>query len=86
MSKFDLGSIQTQGACGMDALFETSPELIRPIARRRIASLQELAGFVRVSEDTLVHKSEQDLWSMRRDGEAFVIERLFDSGSGPVKG
>lgn len=86
MNKFDLGEIKTSGASGIDALFETSPELVRPTPQRRIASLRDLAGFVRVSADTLVHKSEQDLWSLTRDGDNFVIQRLFDKSNGPVKG
>lgn len=85
MRKFDLGEIKPSGASGIDALFESSPELVRPTSRRRIASLRELAGFVRVGADTLVHKSEKDLWSLRRDGDNFVIERLFDATE-PIKG
>lgn len=86
MAKFDLGQIQISGATGFDALFEQSPELVTPRSRRRVASLRDLTGFVRVSADTLVHKSQQDLWSLKRESDGqYFIERLFDEGT-PVKG
>lgn len=85
MSKFDLGQMQMQGSMGLDALFEERPELVTPTKRRKVASLRDLAGFVRVSADTLVHKSQQDLWALKKEGEQFYIERLFDE-SQPVKG
>jgi len=85
MSKFDLGQMQMSGSTGLDALFEQAPELIRPTPRRKVASLRDLSGFVRVSADTLVHKSQNDLWALKKEGEQFYIERLFDDGQ-PVKG
>jgi len=36
------------------------------------------------SED-LVHKATKDLWSVRQDGEQFVIERLFTEDGSPLK-
>jgi hypothetical protein len=87
MSKFDLGQIQVTGSCGIDAVFENNPAMIKPHkGRRRIASLQDLSGFVRVSADTLVHKSKQELWSLQNDGGKFFIQRLFDDNGTPVKG
>jgi len=87
MSKFDLGQLQMTGSCGIDAVFDNNPSIIRPHkGRRRIASLQDLRGFVRVSADTLVHKSQQELWSLRNEGGAFFIERLFDDNGTPVRG
>jgi hypothetical protein len=52
----------------------------------RVASLGDLTEFLRVANDTLVHKSTKDLWSFRRDGTDYVIERLFDSEGEPLKG
>lgn len=53
--------------------------------RIRVASLGDLTDFMKVADDTLVHRSTKDLWSMRKDGEDFVIERLFDSAGDPIK-
>lgn len=34
----------------------------------------------------LVHKSTQDLWSFRQDGDTVVIDRMFDDTGSPLKG
>jgi len=86
MSKFDLSEIQGQGSYGLDALFAREPKLVSPTHRRRIASLGDLSGFLRLSNETLIHKSERDLWALRREGDQFVIELLFDDDGNPVKG
>jgi hypothetical protein len=56
-------------------------------SRRKIGSLTQLDGFVRTASDQLVHKANQDLWSLQKgaNGE-FFIERLFDDQGGPLKG
>lgn len=93
MSDYKLGDIQS-GSYGMDAFFQSEPQVITPLgqkvasakpARIKVGSLNQLNGFQRVSAETLVHKSTQDLWSIRRDGGDFIIERLFQEGP-PVKG
>ncbi len=89
MSDFDLGDIQGSGASGLDALFEREPQLVRPMktGRVRVASLQQISGFERTSAETLVHKSNRDLWAIRKEGDGqFYIERLFDDHGGPLKG
>ena len=52
----------------------------------RVASLGDLTDFLKVSEETLVHKSTNDLWSVAADGEGFTITRLFDDEGEPLKG
>ncbi len=94
MSDFKLGDIQG-GASGMDAFFENEPSMITPFGQKaaaaakphriRVASLAQLEGFHRISAETLVHKSTQDLWSIKNQGGEVVIERLFQDGA-PVKG
>lgn len=45
----------------------------------RVASLGDLSGFFRVSDDTLVHKAMKDLWAIKDNGSGeVIIERLFD--------
>jgi len=45
----------------------------------KVASLSDLASFFRVSEDTLVHKVQKDLWRIAENPQGeVVIERLFD--------
>lgn len=95
MSDFKFEHMQG-GATGMDAFFENEPTATSPFGqkaaaapkaptRMKVGSLTQLQGFTRTASDQLVHKSTQDLWSIKRDGGEFVIERLFQDGS-PVKG
>ncbi len=89
MGDYDLGQIQTSGASGLDALFEREPQLVtanKP-KKMRVASLTQLVGFQRISADTLIHKSDRDLWSLKKEGDGkFYIERLFDDNGSPLKG
>ncbi len=57
-----------------------------PSKSLRVASIGDLTEFLRVAEDTLIHKSTRDLWSFHRDGNEYVIERLFDDEGEPLKG
>jgi hypothetical protein len=34
---------------------------------------------------TLIHKAKKDLWAFRKEGEEYVIERLFDETGEPIK-
>lgn len=54
--------------------------------RIRVASLGDISDFLKVAEDTLIHRSTRDLWSFRRDGPEYVIERLFKDTGEPLKG
>jgi hypothetical protein len=94
MKDFDLGSVQSSNA-GLDAFFENEPQVVSPVgavkpktsSMMRVGSLQQLQPFQRVSAETLVNKSTQDLWALRKsqNGE-FFIERLFDEKGAPLKG
>jgi hypothetical protein len=94
MSDFKLGDIQG-GASGMDAFFEREPQMITPPGQKvaavaksprvKVGSLTQLNGFHRLSAETLVHKSTNDLWSIKRENDGYYIERLFQDGA-PVKG
>jgi hypothetical protein len=88
MADFDLGSIQTAGSSGIDALFEREPQIVRPkTARVRVASVQQLKPFARLSAETLIHKSERDLWAIKKEADGnLYIERLFDDNGSPLKG
>ena len=88
MADFDLGQMQVSGASGIDALFEREPQLVTASKpkRIRVASLQTLAGMERVGAETLVHKSNRDLWALKQEGGKFFIERLFDDSGNPLKG
>ena len=95
MSSFKLENIEL-AATGLDAFFEQSPEIVTPPGqpkqasekpkRVKVGSLSQLQGFVRTSSDTLVHKSTNDLWTLKKDGDAFFIERLFTDSGTPLKG
>ena len=45
--------------------------------------------FVTVASDEkegeLIHKSTQDLWSFHKEGEDYVLERLFSDSGEPLK-
>lgn len=80
-----LGAASKQ-ACSTHAVSRQT--LAKPRPRRvKVASLTQLAGFIRTAEDTLIHKSDRDLWSLRKDGHGeFYIERMFDDSGSPLKG
>lgn len=96
MSNYDYDLSQIQGTTGgLDAFLEADASLVTPTVakvaavspiRQKVARLSDLDGFLRTASDTLVHKSNRDLWSLQKDPQgAFYIERLFDSASGPLK-
>jgi len=69
---------------------------VMPVDRRhlrvdkmRVASLGDLSEFLLVAgnqvEGELVHKSTDDMWSLQQDGDAWVIERLFEESDGPLQ-
>lgn len=89
MRDFDFGDMQMSGASGLDALFEREPQMVTPpqkTARVRVASCAQLKGFTRLNAETLIHKSERDLWTLKAEGDKFYIERLFDDSGVPLKG
>lgn len=57
--------------------------------RMVVSDLGDLSAFFAPtsegSGDELVHKSTQDLWAFRKDGEQYVIERLFGDNGQPLK-
>ena len=81
----------------MDAFFEDNPQVVSPVGttskkgfrtppRIKVGSLQQLKDFRRVSQDTLVHKSTNDLWALVKEGEDYHITRLFQDNGQPLKG
>lgn len=87
MANFNWDDFQSTGSSGIDALFEQEPKMITPTARVRVASIRDLSQFMRVSADTLVHKSEHDLWSFGKEADgSFYITRLFNDNGEPLKG
>jgi len=88
MSNFDLGQMEMGAASGLDALFEREPDMVTPhkTARVRVASCAQLKSFTRLSAETLIHKSDKDLWTIKAEGGQFFIERLFDDNGNPLKG
>lgn len=65
--------------------FVEGPSTKTASTQRRVASLGDLEGFLKVSSDTLVHKATRDLWSLKQDGSDFIIERLFQDNGEPLK-
>lgn len=64
----------------------------------KVASFADLDDFVALSlgksakvasgegvNHVLVHQAEQDLWSLTKEGDSFVIRRLFDDTGEPLK-
>jgi hypothetical protein len=88
VAEFEMESIQTQGSPGLDALFAQQPQLVEARAKRRVvATMSDLKSFMRISSETLVHKSEKDLWTLKKEADGkFYIERLFDDNGEPLKG
>ena len=57
----------------------------RSASKVRVSSLGDLTDFLKVSADTLVHKSTKDIWSFKKEGEEFVIERMLGEDGTPLK-
>lgn len=76
----DLKNAEETDYCGLDAFL--APPDDKKVAlsnNKRIASLGDLSDFLRLSKDTLVHKSEKDLWRISEDKKGqVIIERLFN--------
>lgn len=61
--------------------------------RVRVSNFGDLSGFFEpalwtgktASDNDLIHKATKDLWSFRKDGGEFVIERLFSEDGNPLK-
>jgi len=84
MADFNLGHIEVSGATGIDALFRREK---RTPKRVKVATLRDLHPFLRLSSDTLIHKSDRDLWALKKEGNGdYFIERLFDDNGEPLKG
>jgi class 3 adenylate cyclase len=75
-----------QGASGIDAILARN-ELRASRNRKVVLSVSDLEGFTRISAETLVHKSNAELWTLRKEADGkFYIERLFDDNGEPLKG
>ena len=85
---FDLGQIEVAGAGGLDSLFEREKHILTPhkTGRTKVASIKDIDKFIRLSSDTLIHKSDRDLWSLKKEGDGFYVERLFDDNGEPLRG
>jgi hypothetical protein len=87
MLDFDLSQIQTSGATGLDALFQREKHILSNPQRIKVAAIKDLHNFVRLSADTLIHKSDRDLWALKKEADGqYFIERLFDDNGEPLKG
>lgn len=56
--------------------------------RRRYADMGDLSSFFSVSasrDDELIHKATKDLWSFQKDGDSYVLARLFNDDGKPLK-
>jgi hypothetical protein len=70
----DVGSLKTaeEESSGIDDYLTGKNKV-------KISSMDDFFNFLRIGKDTLVHKSEKDLWRISEDDKgAVVIERLFD--------
>jgi len=54
---------------------------------RRVASLGDLTDFMMSKEASseLIHKATKDLWSFKKNGDQYVLERLFSDEGEPLK-
>lgn len=56
--------------------------------RMVVSDLGDISNFFTAAvgqADELIHKSTKDLWSFRKNGDDFVIERLFNDNGQPLK-
>lgn len=88
-ANFDLGGMEVSGSPGLDSLFAREAHILNPpsTGRKKVASVAALKPFIRLSSDTLVHKSDRDLWALKKEADgSYFIERLFDDNGDPIKG
>jgi len=75
----DVGSLkdaEVADVCGMDQFINPPERLPDQI---KVGSIGDLRDFLRIGNDTLVHKAEKDLWRINEDKTGqVIIERLFD--------
>lgn len=86
---FNFSDFEMSGSPGMDALFAREPAIIAKkvaASRRKVGSLGDLSEFIRVSAETLIHKSQRELWALKQGDGGFYVERLFDDNGEPLKG
>lgn len=91
---FDFNGFSFGGSMSLDsevsAVTRQAPAMVRTASQtggfRRVASLQDLDGFVRTGKDSLVHLATQDLWQLCQASDGgYFIKRLFDESTGPLK-
>lgn len=88
-SDFDLGSVEVSGSPGFDSMIQREAHITSPMkmGRTKVASMQDLKPFIRLSAETLIHKSDRELWALKKEADgSFFIERLFDDNGDPLKG
>lgn len=86
---FDLGDMEVGGAPGFDSMIQREAHITKPTktARVKVASIADLKDFDRGGMDTLVHRSDRELWALKKEADgSFFIERLFDDNGDPLKG
>jgi len=86
---FDFSDFEMTGASGFDDLFTREAHIVSPhkTGRRKVAALGDISDLVRVSSDTLVHRSSRELWALKKESDGnFYVERLFDDNGSPLKG
>jgi hypothetical protein len=75
----DFSKFANTGASYSDFLDE-APSKNRGVPGKKIAGLGDLDGFLRVADDTLVHKATKDFWSLVQDENGkMYIQRLVDA-------
>lgn len=76
-------------AISYDDFFAPDQGAVGRFAGRRAAAslgdISHLFGYRRASDDTLIHKATKDLWAVQKQGDEYLIERLFDSTGSPIK-
>lgn len=58
---------------------------VATLFKMRVSSVGDLSDFIKTSSDDLIHKSTKELWSLQKDGDEYVISRLFDDVGSPLK-
>ncbi len=55
--------------------------------RMTVTAMGDLTDFMKSAGggDDLIHKATKDLWKLSKQGDEFVIERLFDETGNPLK-
>ena len=83
--KWDTGEFCPMDATHLRRVAGTKQAQAVQLRVSNLGDISELFATAGSKEGDLVHKATEDLWSVSKEGDQFVISRLFDDSGEPLK-